>query len=203
MTPPSSTTRSTHATQEVERLARLVDDLLFLAWSDEGTQLPTEDTPLRPLLAEAIAATRTQAAPRGVEMKLELGANLRACIAPALIHQAVVNLLTNAIRHSPSGGVVILGARLEGSTLVIEVLDEGPGFADEFLSDAFERFRRADESRTRTDGGTGLGLAIVRVVARAHGGTAEAATRPEGGAVVTVRVPSRDVKPHISPTRPS
>jgi signal transduction histidine kinase len=73
--------------------------------------------------------------------------------------------------------------------VVVEVLDDGPGFSEEFLPHAFERFGRADDARSRTDGGSGLGLAIVLAVAQEHGGTATAANRPEGGATVGLRLP--------------
>jgi two-component system OmpR family sensor kinase len=179
-----------HATQEVERLARLVDDLLFLARSDERAQLLTEDTPIVPLLEAAIGEARAQAAAGDVRLQIDAKPELRASVAPTLVHQAVVNLVANAIRHSPMGATVVVRARRDHDAVEIEVLDEGPGFPTAFLPDAFERFRRADASRSRRDGGTGLGLAIVRAIASAHGGTAEAATRPTGGAVVKLRIPS-------------
>jgi hypothetical protein len=106
------------------------------------------------------------------------------------IRQAVDNLLDNALRFAPRGSVIVLAARADGPDLGIEVRDDGPGFPPGFLPHAFERFRRPDTSRSRDDGGTGLGLAIVRAIAVAHGGTASAANKPEGGgAVVRVRLP--------------
>jgi signal transduction histidine kinase len=87
-------------------------------------------------------------------------------------------------------------ARRDRSDIVVEVLDEGPGFPAEFLPHAFERFRRPDHARTRADGGSGLGLAIVRAVAQQHGGTAQATNRPEGGAAVSLRIPAHR---HASP----
>ena len=97
------------------------------------------------------------------------------------IRQAVDNLLDNALRFAPRGSVIVLAARADGPDLGIEVRDDGPGFVPGFLPHAFERFRRPDTSRSRDDGGTGLGLAIVRAIAVAHGGTASAANKPEGG----------------------
>jgi hypothetical protein len=179
-----------HATREVDRLAHLVEDLLLLARSDDGTRPPTEDTPMTPLLEDVVIEALPLAAAHGVELRLDGDPQLRAPAAPALIHQAVVNLVTNAIRYSPTGGTVTVVAKLAGGRIVVSVLDDGPGFPADFLPEAFERFRRADPSRERDGGGTGLGLAIVRAVVHAHGGTAVAANRPEGGAVVTLSIPS-------------
>jgi signal transduction histidine kinase len=99
------------------------------------------------------------------------------------------------LRYAPPQSTVTLRVqRADGDDghdgwVEFEVLDEGPGFPPEFLPHAFERFRRADDARSRTDGGAGLGLAIVLAVARAHGGTATAGNRPSGGAVVSLRIP--------------
>ena len=113
---------------------------------------------------------------------------------PERLRQAVDNLLSNAIRHSPAGSAVELAAariRRPGHDLVIiEVRDQGPGFPPGFLPHAFERFSRADVGRSRAEGGTGLGLAIVDLIARAHGGRAVAVNRPDGGAQVSVQLPA-------------
>jgi signal transduction histidine kinase len=84
---------------------------------------------------------------------------------------------------------VLLRAWADGGDVHVEVSDHGPGFPEEFLPHAFERFRRADGARTRQDGGAGIGLAIVRAVVEAHGGRAEARNQPEGGAVVGFTLP--------------
>jgi signal transduction histidine kinase len=86
---------------------------------------------------------------------------------------------------------VTVSVRRDRDQVVIEVVDDGPGFPTEFLPHAFERFRRADGARTREgEGGTGLGLAIVQAIALAHGGTVAAANQPDGGAVLTLRLPA-------------
>jgi len=87
------------------------------------------------------------------------------------------------------GTEILFTAQVTDGHLVIEVTDAGPGFPDEFLSHAFERFRRADSSRSRGDGGAGLGLSIVQAIAAAHGGAATAMNRPEGGACVRLELP--------------
>jgi signal transduction histidine kinase len=112
-----------------------------------------------------------------------------ARVAQSLLRPAVDNLLGNALRHSSPGSKISVRLRNCDGSGVIEVLDEGPGFPPQFLDHAFERFSRGDSARGPA-GGAGLGLAIVRAVAEVHGGSAEAANRPEGGAVVTIRIPT-------------
>ena len=132
---------------------------------------------------------------------VEAPPGLCARIDRGRIRQAVDNLVDNALRFAPAGSRIVLSARAEGQGLVIDVLDEGPGFDPAFLPHAFERFRRADASRSRGDGGTGLGLAIVRGVVEAHGGEVNAANRPGGGASVRIRIP--DAVTAASPEAPS
>ena len=95
----------------------------------------------------------------------------------------------NALRFAPAGTPVEITARADAPHLVIEVRDQGPGFPEEFLPHAFERFARPDTGRARSDGGSGLGLAIVSAVAQAHGGRAGVRNLPGGGAAVTLKLP--------------
>jgi two-component system OmpR family sensor kinase len=116
--------------------------------------------------------------------------------------QMLDNLISNALRATPEHSTIEIGLALAGlrnEFAEISVRDEGPGFPPDFLPHAFERFRRADLARARAgpalpggsvDGsGTGLGLAVVRSLSEAHGGSAQARNRPEGGAVVSIRLP--------------
>jgi hypothetical protein len=107
------------------------------------------------------------------------------------VQQVLANLIDNAIRHTPRGGRVVVTLHRGPASATLRVTDTGDGFPPAFLQHAFEPFSRSDAARSRTDGGAGLGLAIVRAVAEAHGGTAEASNRPEGGASVAVRIPSK------------
>ncbi len=146
------------------------------------------------LLAAAARAFAGQARARGVTLQVRADPVPAVTADPERLRQAVDNLLSNAIRHSPAGGAVELAAgknRRPGQDLVIiEVRDQGPGFPPGFLPHAFERFSRADVGRSRAEGGTGLGLAIVDLIARAHGGRAVAVNRPGGGAQVSVELPA-------------
>lgn len=180
-----------HAAAETERLARLADELLVLARTDESAGDAARVLPLAPLVERAVEESRATLDGGDVNVTVDADAEVRASVEPTLLARAVVNLLVNAAVQSPSGGTVSVNVRRDGDTAIIEVLDDGPGFPPDFLPHAFERFRRADDARSRADGGTGLGLAIVLAAARALGGTATAANRPDGGAVVAVRLPAR------------
>jgi signal transduction histidine kinase len=127
------------------------------------------------------AATR---ADRRLVVDSDGGAVIRG--DPLRLQQALANLLDNALRYGR--GTISLSARARGGVVEVHVTDEGPGFPDQFVAFAFERFSRADRARGR--GGAGLGLAIVDAIARAHGGEAHAANRPDGGADVWLALPA-------------
>ncbi|MGI9033184.1 MAG: HAMP domain-containing sensor histidine kinase [Acidimicrobiales bacterium] len=185
------------ARDEVERLARLAENLLFLARRDEGELVvaPVRQA-LRPLLEVAVAAAGRVAPPRVTlthdHADLD-GEPLQAVVDADQLRRAVDNLLDNALRYAPAGTTVTVRSWAEGPDAVVEVSDKGPGFPPEFVDHAFERFRRADKARARRSGGAGLGLAIVKAVAEAHGGHAEAHTADGGGARVRLVVPRHPV----------
>jgi hypothetical protein len=185
----------TAAAGDTDRLIRLADDLLLLARAQEGASfLRPAEVDVAALLAAAARAFAGQAEARGVTVEGPAGPERIVTADPDRLRQAVDNLLSNAIRHSPAGEAVELAARdgrRDGRDLVvIEVSDRGPGFPADFLPHAFERFSRGDAGRSRAVGGTGLGLAIVDFIARAHGGRAVAVNRPGGGASVSVELPA-------------
>ena len=185
----------TAAAGDTERLIHLAAELLLLARAQEGASfLRPAEVDVPGLLGAAARAFAGQARARGVTLQVRAGPVPAVTADPERLRQAVDNLLSNAIRHSPAGGAVELAAgknRRPGQDLVIiEVRDQGPGFPPGFLPHAFERFSRADVGRSRAEGGTGLGLAIVDLIARAHGGRAVAVNRPGGGAQVSVELPA-------------
>jgi signal transduction histidine kinase len=178
------------ASQQTARLNRLTDELLFLARVDEPVPGERRLLPVQPIVEEAMADVASEAAGRDVRIVVDADPATQAPVAPDELRRAVRNLVANAVRHSPAHAAVTARVRTDDGAAVIEVQDEGAGFPPDFLPHAFERFRRADEARGAATGGTGLGLAIVLAVARAHGGTAEARNRPEGGAAVGLRLPA-------------
>jgi two-component system, OmpR family, sensor kinase len=173
------------ATDEVDRLARLAEDLLVLARLDEGRlPLRTEQVSAHELL-EAVARrfdTRANGEGRVLEVDAEAvsveGDRVR-------LEQALGNLVDNALRYG--AGTVRLEAAQRDGEVELRVADQGEGFVPELLPVAFDRFTRRDEARG--DGAAGLGLAIVAAIARAHGGTVRAENRP--GAVVVLVLPGR------------
>jgi len=180
-----------NAAIETDRLVRLSEQLLFLARREEDRRDRVHDVePVMPLLRESVEAFHTRAADRQVTLAVSGDDALAAPLEADDVRRVVDNLVDNALRFAPAGSGVRVQARRDRTHVVVEVLDDGPGFSEEFLPHAFERFGRADDARSRADGGSGLGLAIVLAVAKEHGGTATAVNRPEGGATVGVRLPA-------------
>jgi two-component system, OmpR family, sensor kinase len=178
------------AAEEAARLARITDQLLFLARTDEDQMIAHRAPAGLPRLLETSAQqAAVRAREAGVTCQVQAPADLTANIDAEQIREATDNLVDNALRFAPSGSVIHLSARASGHDLLIEVSDQGPGFPEDFLPRAFERFARPDSGRSRADGGAGLGLAIVSAIARAHGGRAQAANQPGGGARVTLTLP--------------
>ena len=183
----------TSAAGETDRLIRLAEDLLTLARADGSDGfLRVRSIDLAEVTASAARAASAVGDLRDVDVVVEAPPHLEAHVDPDRLRQGLDNLLANAVRHSPEHGVVTLTVSRQEGRVMFSVADDGPGFPDEFLPHAFERFRRADTARARSEGGSGLGLAIVETIARAHDGMARAANRPEGGAVVEVELPVFD-----------
>jgi two-component system OmpR family sensor kinase len=174
------------AAVESDRLARIADDLLLLARSEHGRlPLQREPTDVADVLRSITARFAARAEAGGRRLSV---APVQAPLVQAdrlRLDQALGNMLDNALRYG--GERIDLSAAAENGSVELHVLDDGAGFPPEFLGRAFERFSRADQ--VRTGPGSGLGLAIVDTVARAHGGSAHAANRPEGGADVWISLP--------------
>ena len=175
-----------------DRLGALVADLFDLSRFDAAEIRPAlEPTALAELVGDVVADCRAEAEARGVELRVRAQDGLPLARADAgLVERAVVNLLDNAIRHTPPGGAVSVDvARGDAATVAIAVRDTGEGIAPEVLPRVFERFVRADESRTAGAGGAGLGLAIVKRIAELHGGTVRAESVLGKGATFTLALP--------------
>jgi signal transduction histidine kinase len=172
--------------ESAERIASLVNDLRDYG---EPRTLNPEPHLVRALVESAVASCEKLAADRSCRVSVEFeDPSLLLPLNGRRMHQVFRNLLENALLHSPAGATVRVAARrttadgFDWWTFAVE--DSGSGFDAETLSRAFEPFF------TRRKGGTGLGLSIVKRVVEEHGGSVEAANRPEGGACVTVRLPA-------------
>ncbi|GAB1640160.1 sensor histidine kinase [Krasilnikovia sp. MM14-A1259] len=178
-------------TEEAVLLQHVVDDLRDLAAADAGSlRLHREVVFVDDLLRQAADAQRGAAHRGGVELTLSAEADPEVDADPVRLRQIVANLLSNAVRHTPAGGRVELRSTLRDGALVISVTDTGPGIAPEDLPHVFDRFWRADKSRSRATGGSGLGLAIARNLARAHGGDLTVHSTPGQGSTFTLRLPA-------------
>jgi two-component system sensor histidine kinase BaeS len=176
---------------EARRLTRLVDDLHTLSLSDAG-QLVIWREPTSPeeLLRAAATAHAADAEARGVALDLTMDADLpKVDVDRDRIIQVLHNLLSNALRYTPSGGRIALSAQRVGGMVRFGVQDSGPGIAADDLDSVFERFYRADPSRGRDGGGSGLGLAIARSIIEQHGGRIWAESVPGAGATLRMDLP--------------
>jgi two-component system phosphate regulon sensor histidine kinase PhoR len=163
------------------RMQRIVDDLLDLSRIESGGWVPNPTAvELKEVAADVIATARESATAKGVSLTAEIAADAA--------RQVLANLVDNAVRHTPTGSVVVFSQRHERGVMV-GVRDTGIGIAAEHLPRIFERFYRVDPGRSREQGGTGLGLAIVKHLVEAHGGRVSAESVVGRGTTITARFP--------------
>ena len=173
------------------RMERLVRDLLRLARLD-ALQEAADVHPIEMagFLRSVSADLSERIERRGLHVDISVDPDAANISADATkLHDALCNLLENAVNYSPEGGRIELGTRADGDRVLVTVGDHGPGLPDADLERVFERFYRVDKSRTQDPGGTGLGLSIVRHLVELHGGRVKAENRKEGGAVFTISLP--------------
>ncbi|HIE56678.1 MAG TPA: HAMP domain-containing protein [Anaerolineales bacterium] len=172
-------------------LTRLVDDLRTLALADSGQlELIRTPTDFGALIQKAVTGLEPRAADRQIKIDLSLEESSPPLNLDAQrIEQILNNLLDNALRHTPDSGTIHIQCTSDSGQICLTVRDNGPGIPKDALPHLFERFYRADKSRSRSEGGTGLGLSIARKLAQAHGGDLDAANHPGGGAVFTLSLP--------------
>ena len=176
-------------------MQRLVDDLLDLARIESGRWQPEpEHVDVAAAIQDVWSGLAERAAAGRVELTVEVepGADVLV-VDPDALRQILLNLVDNALRYSPPEGRITFRSRRDGDALVLSVSDTGPGIAREHLPRIFERFYRADRSRSRDEGGTGLGLAIVRHLVEAHDGEVWAESERGRGTTVRCRFPAGEV----------
>jgi two-component system phosphate regulon sensor histidine kinase PhoR len=176
------------------RMERLVRDLLRLARLDAGQESPERVPCSVNALFDGVTTDLAEAATlRAIAITRDVASDAATVTGdPAKLHDALRNLLENAINYSPDGGTVDLASFRDDNRIIITVSDEGPGIPEADLRRVFERFYRVDKARTRDGkdpGGTGLGLAIVKHLVELHGGKVSAANRSQGEAIFTIELP--------------
>jgi len=195
--PPAQAEALSAIDAETARMTRLVTDLLTLAQADAGVPLAQEIVELDALLLDVYRQTRDQAP----HLTVRLGHEDQAPVSgdPDRLRQLLLNLADNAVKYTPAGGTVTLSLWHEDRWVRVAVRDTGIGIAPEELPHVFERFYRADKSRSRAAGGTGLGLAIAQWIAQAHGGRIEVESTLGAGSTFTVWLPLAGGEPDFSP----
>jgi signal transduction histidine kinase len=182
---------------ETQHLSRLIDDLFWLSQIESGTlELRRVPTQVPMLVEQTLDAYHAQAAERGVSLEVDERPGIPAIHAdPDQLQRVLRNLVDNALRYTPSGGVVRVETQLYGDSVCVSVSDTGPGLAPAEMERIFDQFYRGERARSRAAqsgkqvAGAGLGLAIARALVQAHGGRIWAAASRSGGAAFHFALP--------------
>jgi signal transduction histidine kinase len=179
---------------ESHRLARIIEDLFTLTRADAGQYpLQRRELYLDEMTADVLRRTRSLAIAKGLTLTSSIQPELLLQADEDLLRRMLLNLLDNAIKHTPAGGKVHVECRREGNEYVLRVTDTGKGIPEELHSRIFERFFRADKARSRSEGdtaGAGLGLSIARWIAEAHDGRLELTRSDASGTTFTAYLPT-------------
>jgi signal transduction histidine kinase len=178
--------------EEIDRLTRMIRNLLVLAQADAGEVKPrVESIDLNELVRDIVEQMQVVAGARAIRVRAYTANPVPVRADPMRLRQMMLNLIDNALKYTPEGGQIDVRVERQSATARVRVRDTGVGISAEDLPHIFERFYRADKSRTR-DGnvdGCGLGLPIVKWVAEMHGGQVEVSSAPGQGSVFTVSLP--------------
>jgi signal transduction histidine kinase len=180
--------------RETHRLERIVQDLLDLARLESGGgTLDMRVFATERVFGHVIARHELDARERSVELEAHVDASADQVVGdPDRLEQVIDNLVANALRHTPGGGAVQLGARADGTNVWITITDSGGGIAAEHLPHVFDRFYKVDSSRVAGSAGSGLGLSIAKAIVERHGGSIDVSSRP-GRTRFTIGLPQRVV----------
>lgn len=188
--------------EELNRLTRLVENLLIISKADAG-QIGLEQTTFRAIdMARDCAALLDVLVEERAQQLTVLGDDAVLVHGDRLLlEQAVLNVLHNAIKHSPAGGVIVVRVLRRGNLVVFEVEDNGPGLSADQRARVFDRFYRVDGGRSPSQGGSGLGLSIAQWTARAHGGNISVETSTSSGCTFSIAIPATETPPVLSEGR--
>lgn len=177
------------------QLARLVEDLRTLALSDAGElTLDLHEINLADLINKVMEGFQPVARRKNqtIEFHKSSAEEKTVFVDPMRMEQVLNNLISNAIRHTPENGNILLSLDVKSGTCIIRIKDSGSGIPKESLSSIFERFYKADKSRSRQDGGSGLGLPIARRLVELHHGSLTASNSSDSGAIFVIQLPTRN-----------
>ena len=175
---------------QAKRMARIVSDMLALARADAGEQnLLVEELYLNELVEECCRAAQALASQKHILLACDAGEDLLFHGSEELLQRMVVNLVDNAIRYTPEGGVVKVRLFCENSSALLSISDTGIGIPPENLGRVFDRFYRVNDPRIRPNGGSGLGLSIVKLAAESHHGSVEVVSEPNSGSSFRIVLP--------------
>ncbi len=180
--------------KHVDRLDAIIEDLLALSrieQEDDKKEIQFESVKIADVFQAAIQLCRPKAEKQNIHINLDCEKDTTALLDPALIEQAVVNLLDNAIKFSEPGSTIHVKSHHQGNEMILSVQDQGIGIAQKHLPRLFERFYRVDKARSRNMGGTGLGLAIVKHIAQAHGGHVTVDSKLGEGSHFSIHIPQK------------
>jgi heavy metal sensor kinase len=185
--------------EELDRLARIVNDLLTLSEAESGIQaLIKEPVDLRGLIEDLVDQMRLLASDRNLRIEIQSVPALWIDADKLWIRRAIVNLLHNAIKYSRDGGKIGISASMENSTVKLRIWDYGIGILPQDLPHIFDRFYRADPARSRDSGGVGLGLALVKWIIEAHNGSIRVESAAEQGSLFEIFLPAGSSTKSIS-----
>ncbi|MCX5741749.1 MAG: ATP-binding protein, partial [Proteobacteria bacterium] len=181
--------------RNAERLARILADLLDLSRLDAGQyRLDLGDVAVGAIAEQALTAVEVPIAAREIAVAVDVPAALAARADSKALDLVLVNLIDNAVKYTQPKGHVWVSARPEGDMVRIEIRDDGPGIAAKHRARVFERFYRADPSRSREAGGTGLGLSIVKHLVESMGGQVGVEPNEPRGSIFWLRLPKTEGK---------
>jgi heavy metal sensor kinase len=179
--------------EELDRLTRLVNDMLTLAEAEAGRQvLKREPVDLKELLEDLIDQMRLLATDRNISTELQGPPELWIEADKLWLRRAIINLLDNAIKYSENGGKIEVSVAMEGAIAKVAIKDYGIGILPADLPHIFDRLYRADPARSRGSGGAGLGLALVKWIVEAHRGTIRVSSEADRGATFEILLPTRN-----------
>jgi len=187
--------------EETDRIQRLLETLLDISAAENGVlKLERERVEVGALLQSVAELYTLVAEEKSIAIEVTPAAGLEVQADPVRIRQVMANLVDNAVKYTPAGGRVVLGAEARDGKVCITVRDTGPGIAAEDQGKIWQRLYRGDHSRSQR--GLGLGLSVVKALVEAHGGRVTAANQPAGGAVFTVELTAAERGAGLALERP-